>query len=969
MDSLATGQTTLRDKAGIRRYYIRYTLVFAVIAFCSFSAYIFSGKTLIWTDDAWSQHYKAFVYYSEYLRSMIDSLFRDGRLVIPEWDFGFGEGGDVLTTLHYYVIGDPLTVLSVLVPVSHLHILFDFLTILRIYLAGAVFSYYCILMGQRNEHAVAVGALIYSLSHWAILNAGRHPYFLNPMLYFPLLLIGMEFVIRHRRPYLLTVIVAVSALSNFYFFYMLVFLSAFSVLARVIYIARRGLLNIKGAVAIIMKVAFWSLLGVIMAAVILVPITAAFLQESRAEVDYAVGLFYPLKYYTKLPGIIAGEGGAGAMTGEYWLCAGFPVVTLPCMILLFRGRSHKFTKFLLVTVAVAICIPGFGYALNGFSYVTNRWIWALALLAAYVVTMMWHRLTTVEFRDYIVILTVECALLALCLILEGSRTVGAISTVLLTITMLIVVSPRRRRMTPRKRELIMSVFTGVSIVVNSLSFTAWWGLDYASQHVDRAGIADALYDNDTAYVQKQAEAAGITDFYRYSGFDLTQNAGALVGLSSTQYYWSLSNPNLVERNTELALRDYLLNSYSGYDGRTIMNTLTSVRYFVRAKGTPSPIPYGYDMILPESVTDQYYIYENENALPLGYTYGTVLDSAIWDSLTPSEREEAMLYGAYVPDGGLPLPAVGADRVQCESVPFTVRCVGDGVTYEDGKFIVTEEGSPIVLTFERRGDMELSLFFKDFYCESTPEYDLYFGGDEVDPNGLFGADEWNELSLRDRLRICNDKIFWTEPTGTTLKIKSGTVENSLMWYGRDFQFYNGRDDFVVNLGYHFGGVSTLSITFPRPGVYTFGGMEVICRPMRGYTEAVDALREDILTDVTFGVDAVSGSISLSEPKLLLMTIPYSDGWSATVDGEPTELIRANISYMGLMLDAGEHEIELHYRTPYKRVGGLISAVGVALFAVSIVAFEVCRKRRIRKERSLNSAGAGTHKTGGADKKSE
>ena len=98
----------------LRQYYARYTLVFAAVAVLAFSVYIFTGRTLIWNADAWSQHYKALVYYAEYLRSIVKTLFTEGRLVIPNWDFAFGEGGDVLTTLHYYVIGDPLTALSVL---------------------------------------------------------------------------------------------------------------------------------------------------------------------------------------------------------------------------------------------------------------------------------------------------------------------------------------------------------------------------------------------------------------------------------------------------------------------------------------------------------------------------------------------------------------------------------------------------------------------------------------------------------------------------------------------------------------------------------------------------------------------------------------------------------------------------------------------------------------------------------------
>ena len=42
------------------------------------------------------------------------------------WDMNIGYGSDILTTLHYYVIGDPLTLLSVFVPAEHTETLYEF---------------------------------------------------------------------------------------------------------------------------------------------------------------------------------------------------------------------------------------------------------------------------------------------------------------------------------------------------------------------------------------------------------------------------------------------------------------------------------------------------------------------------------------------------------------------------------------------------------------------------------------------------------------------------------------------------------------------------------------------------------------------------------------------------------------------------------------------------------------------------
>ena len=43
------------------------------------------------------------------------------------WDMNIGYGSDILTTLHYYVIGDPLTLLSVFVPADKTEVLYEVL--------------------------------------------------------------------------------------------------------------------------------------------------------------------------------------------------------------------------------------------------------------------------------------------------------------------------------------------------------------------------------------------------------------------------------------------------------------------------------------------------------------------------------------------------------------------------------------------------------------------------------------------------------------------------------------------------------------------------------------------------------------------------------------------------------------------------------------------------------------------------
>ena len=56
-------------------YFLVYSVIFLVLAIGVFSFYLFTGKTFIWEVDGWEQHYKALIYYSEYLRDFFKNIF------------------------------------------------------------------------------------------------------------------------------------------------------------------------------------------------------------------------------------------------------------------------------------------------------------------------------------------------------------------------------------------------------------------------------------------------------------------------------------------------------------------------------------------------------------------------------------------------------------------------------------------------------------------------------------------------------------------------------------------------------------------------------------------------------------------------------------------------------------------------------------------------------------------------------
>lgn len=111
-------------------------------------------------------------------------------------------------------------------------------------------------------------------------------------------------------------------------------------------------------------------------------------------------------------------------------------------------------------------------------------------------------------------------------------------------------------------------------------------------------------------------------------------------------------------------------------------------------------------------------------------------------------------------------------------------------------------------------------------------------------------------------------------------------------------------------------------------------------MDKYAERISALKSHGLEDIHMGTDTVTGTIFLDEASVLLLDIPYATGWTAYVDGEKAELYQANVKNMALVLDAGVHDVELIYHTPYLRLGAVISGVGfIVFFAIILISSHV------------------------------
>ncbi len=148
------------------------------------------------------------------------------------------------------------------------------------------------------------------------------------------------------------------------------------------------------------------------------------------------------------------------------------------------------------------------------------------------------------------------------------------------------------------------------------------------------------------------------------------------------------------------------------------------------------------------------------------------------------------------------------------------------------------------------------------------------------------------------------------------------------------------------------IDMLEITCPLP-YETF----VALRNVRVYeTEEYDfsALSEGISFSAGEKDSVVSGTANVTEKGILFVPVPYEDGWTALVDGEKTEIRQVDYGFCGIMLEPGEHEIQMVYKCPGFAAGAAGSIFFLVLTAVIWAALGYRAKRKADKNGIVEKA---------------
>ncbi len=85
-------------------------------------------------------------------------------------------------------------------------------------------------------------------------------------------------------------------------------------------------------------------------------------------------------------------------------------------------------------------------------------------------------------------------------------------------------------------------------------------------------------------------------------------------------------------------------------------------------------------------------------------------------------------------------------------------------------------------------------------------------------------------------------------------------------------------------------------------------------------------------------------NLEKPTLMFFSVPYEEGWTAYVNGKPTDIIKANLGFMAVEIPKGECEIRFNFMPKGIKLGAIVSIIGILTAIIYVYAFKIIKKSK-------------------------
>ena len=914
-----------------RAFVIRYTLLFLGMAGLVFFPFILSRRSLVNKVDGFSQYIVYLRYMGQYLRSAVRQLLH-GSFRLPSYDFSIGMGDDIGQIVRFH----PLDFLSVFVPASCTEALYAVILILRFFAAGLSFSFYAfswnrmahreLVTGRVCAVNVLSGAMVYVFGGFMLIRVVNHPIYAAPFIVLPMLLLGAEKVMHKEGCVLFVFSVFLGFWSNYYFMYIMSVALFVYMLVRfpAVYSTDR----MRSFFLLLGKMTLLYLLGLAMSMITLYPMIRRYLASARlSDGAGAAELFIysdKRRYIAWFLNLISPYQSSGNGTD-----LNYAVIVLPCLAVLFSlsWKKLRSLKILFLSCILILLVPGAGYVLAFFNRENSRWVFLLALCCAMAVVFTVDCFADLSGRQIFAagISAIVFWILVLAQVfVSGSNIYNLAAAAELAVCLGIMLLPRvRRRGKETVRAFALLITCGSTVLNGFMTYASGFG-NLTNRYV-AAGKTEADYENVPRAVGMSL-VDGDGSFFRVEGYNVkhgTENSAVYSDYNGTAEYNSILNAYMIDAMLSQDNRGLdAVTTMTGLDACPAALSLAHVRYYIVEEDETGCIPYGFSaepVISGKGVN----VYECGNMLSFGYSSSTFITRENYDALSPLERTMVPLDAVVVQsrsaggqDPAKALRMAGLREISRADIQISAQEIH---LPQSGKDCTVEEG---IVHAKKRGTLTFSW------------------------NAKAGTDAWLFLP---RLSGPGERSH--------IRMRTGSLRTDLSIRSREQLYYTGREEYLVHLGYRAAdGEQRTKLQFRKKGDYDLSGACILYVPMEHYDEKISALNEQSLQNEVICDGHISGTVRFEEPRMLVLSVPQSEGWSVRADGRKlspvqsgqpgTGLFTANVMYQGILLPAGEHTVELSYETPGSAAGYAAAVPALGIFLVFLIMER--KKKRKRPE---------------------
>jgi len=863
--------------------------------------FVFRNTYTVWTGGS-GDGATQFVTFFEHMKGL-------GWLrAIGSYDFYVGLGGDYLTSFSFYSLFDPFNCILFGLPFNAMANYTITMALKQLACALTMFAYLRY-KKVRNSRAMML-SVAYMLSGFVAFTFVRHYNLAVGPIYLPLAIMGVDKLFNKERPYVFIVAVFLCLVSNFYvFFSMSVFVVAYAI-AYYFHNAslREEKKTVKGFFCKLLPVGAYYLLAVALAGVVLLPNLYGYMHAARNG-SKGVQIFNFQMFLTQGASLMV------PMTAKNYSVVSINVANAVLVLyaLFKKDKRTRLHAWFVILLTIGYLMPLFGYAMNIFNYSNNRWSYGLNFFA-YVLIALQSTDGNEEEYDDTSVKKINGFFVAYIAVLAASALPCVMTIAQLTEWWYYVLSVaiaigvgyaayRVIRLIKSKGvpKIFKKIYQPTILFVLGFALTIGYCVSYyaiySSQHDGKERYA-TLFSQEELYIAEQSkgeyfrgDAAATGEWYNNFG-----TRGMNNGYYGTSLYNTISDSGVHEFLKENGVYNPEQNlGMSGLDSRYALQTLLSVKYSYDVFGNP----YGFSKV------DGYAnLYENDNYLPFGFVTDKVYSRQQYLSLPVLERQYMLLNGVVL------------DGAQDNETEFTSKLVVCPV--EDN------QGMQVLRTIPKKTPRIITV--------------------DMDETDLRGHEVY--FVIKGVKGVKKNTLIIVEHDGVQ-KEYSFSPKGNLM--------YSDMRDIYLHFGVVDANVSELTFkVWVEEGdeMVRFDDMAIHAAPVSEYQASLNKLATaTTLQNVKLSRNAVKGHLVQQTDGYLLLTLPYSEGWTAYVNGKETQILKADTAFMALKI-TGSNETQtvvLRYETPYLKEGKAVTFLGVGALGGVILCDSAVRWLKKRKDK--------------------